>query len=186
VRKLVSLCLLGIAVMMFSGLVGSLNSAAKDEKPAVKMNYTKVDIPSQIMERINKEVSRTNPLLITMIKLLPGMNEEELELFKPIVKNAFCRTYLKNPRFTPEGRETVEGWDSVIPVLKEMAAKRKGEDIPITLVDITGKFLAYDLEGRPPLEEDVDLCITIKTHLNLGSDDVMRGDSAHRRLCDLL
>lgn len=185
-KKIKSLCFLGIAMMALSGFAGSLKSTNQGEKSAIKLKYAQVDIPSQIVEKINEEIGRTNPLLITMIKLLPGMNKEELELFKPMVKNAFSRTYLKNPRFTPEGHESIDGWDNIIPALKKMAEKRTGKDIPIAFVEITGKFLAYDLEGRPSLEKDVDLRITIKTHLNLGSDDTLENDLLHRRLCELL
>jgi hypothetical protein len=185
VKKIGFLCFLAVALMMFSGFAGLVTPSGQDEKSATMVNDTKVDIPPQIMKKINEEIGRTNPMFIAMIKLLPSMNEEELELFKPIVKNAFCMTYLKNPRFTKEGRNTIEGWDNILPVLKELAAKRTTKDIPITGVEISAKYLAYDLEVRPPLEKDVDLFITIKTHLNLGSTSTGEGDMRHRRLCDL-
>jgi len=185
VKKSIGVYFLGLVVVMFLGSIISLHPADKTESAGVEIEFKCVNIPDQIKERIKSELDSTNPLLLDAIKLLPDLNQDQFELAKMILKNTFSKTYLRTPKFTPERGETIEGWDKILPVFKEKAAKKRGMDIPIIEIIITGEFMAYDRNRKPSLEDDVDLQITIKTVIDLGSRDVVEGSAAHRRLCDL-
>jgi hypothetical protein len=101
----------------------------------------------------------------------------------PIVEKAFEKTYLKNPTLITE-KGSYCGWESIIPVLQEKAAKITDRDIRALSVNIEAAYLPYDLGKRPCLDEDRDFKMIISTHFNLGSNDTMRGCSDHRRLCE--
>ena len=184
-KKTIGVYFLGLVVVIFIGSIISLHPADKTESSGGKIEFKCVNIPDQIKERIKSELDLTNPLLLTAIKLLPDLNQDQFEFAKVMIKNTFSKTYLRNPKFTPERGETIEGWDKILPVFKEKAANKRGMDIPIIEIIITGEFMAYDLNKTPSLEDDVDLQITIKTVIDLGSRDVVEGSAAHRRLCDL-
>lgn len=175
----------GLGMAVFLGSIHSLNPAGKTESATDKISFASVEIPDQIKEKITNALDLANPLLLNTIKLLPDLNKDQFEFAKPIIISAFSKTYLRDPKFIPEGGKAIEGWDKILPVLKEMAAKKKGMDVPITGIEVCGEFLAYDLQRQPSLEEDVDLTVTIRTHIDLGSNDVIEGTAAHRRLCEL-
>ena len=184
-KRLKSVFCFGLGLAVFLGSILSLNPAGQTERATNEISFASVEIPGQIKERITSALDFTNPLLLNTIKLLPDLSKDEFEFAKPIIISAFSKTYLRDPKFIPEGGKAIEGWDKILPVLKEMAAKKKGMDIPITGIEVCGEFLAYDLSKSPPLEEDVDLTVIIKTHIDLGSNDVIEGSAAHRRLCEL-
>jgi hypothetical protein len=179
-----SLWVLGLGVAILLWPFGSSNLIGQEKKPVSPgLVYSDVTIPDQIKLSMNAEILRTNQVLETLIKILPGMTEDQMKLMLPIVEKAFEKTYLKNPTLVTE-KDSYYGWEAIILILKEKAAKITDRDIRALSVNIEATYLPYDLEKRPGLDKDRDFKMIISTHLNLGSDDIMRGCSDHRRLCE--
>jgi hypothetical protein len=191
VKKCNSLWFWGIFVAVFMGSVVSFNLACQgkvEQQPPVifKLDF-KGQIPPQVEAKIIDKIQGDNTKLLELIEYLAGArpeNEDQKTRALDNAKKGFADTYLKKPRLIMDDGTVYSDWKEIIPVL--IAMVEKSPKIRIQSVDIVTHYVPYNLEKTPDLANDVDLKMTIRTMLVIGSDDgpIFEGCLAHRRTCD--
>jgi len=159
------------AVVIFS-LVLISSSVLVSQGNMLPMEFTRdIYFEKELKVRIEKE----NNLFLNMIKMLIKTPADQIDEFIEVTKEKFKDTYLYNPTLTTEEHK-FEGWDNVIPVLKEICTN--GKRFRLHKVNVNLKYKAYDKVNRPKPEQDPDFEILIKTEFSSPS---IEGRLRHRR-----
>jgi hypothetical protein len=191
VRKSNSLWFWGIFVAVFMGSVVSFDLACQgkmeQQAPVVFRLDFKGQIPPEVEAKITAKILADNAKLSRLMGYLRSArleNEDQKMSALDKVKSDFADTYLKKPNLIGDDGTVYSDWKEIVPVLKAMADK--SPEIRIQSVDIMTRFMPYNLERAPDLANDVDLKMTIRTIVVIGSDDdpIFEGCLAHRRTCD--
>ena len=192
-RKCKSLLVLELGIVLIFGLLVSLN--AQERYKLKEADETHAGI-QQVKGQSVAVIRGTNNLLdltLREVERMTSVTQIDTVYIDNVVRRFENRpSYLKEeagvaPILQDEhGATIVTGWAAILRKFFEYSHPSSGthkinrRDTAVTL-----DYLAYDLVGKPPLVDDKDLKMHIKTSLDIASPEVfICGDLLHRRLCD--
>jgi hypothetical protein len=191
VKKCNCLWFWGVFVAVFMGSVVSFDLACQgkmeQQAPVIFKLDFKGQIPPKVEAKFTAKILEDNAKLSGLMGYLRSArleNEDQKISALNKVQGDFANTYLKKPNLITDDGKVYSDWKEIIPVLKAMADK--SPEIRIQSIDIMTRFMPYNLERAPDLANDVDLKMTIRTIVVIGSDEdpIFEGCLAHRRTCD--
>lgn len=147
---------------------------SKPPLPAVVVQWR----PQSILETMfSARIAKDNRDILAALQALATNRE----LTGQDMAGKLANTYLRTPQFWT-GSGWVEGWEKVLPKLKDVIAE--GSLVSITSVSALIEYRAYAGAATPAA--DIDAVATVRVTFSASpGDNVLEGKLDHSRICDI-